>query len=25
VLGDGSMLLFAQDQRSLSAGVAFTF
>lgn len=25
VLSDGSMLLFAQDQRSISAGLAFTF
>lgn len=25
VLSDGSMLVFAQDQRSLSAGLAFTF
>lgn len=25
VLTDGSLLLFAQDQRSLTAGLAFTF
>ncbi len=25
VLNDGSLLVFAQDQRSLSAGLAFTF
>jgi hypothetical protein len=25
VLNDGSLLIFAQDQRSLSAGLAFTF
>ena len=25
VLTDGSLLLFAQDQRALSAGLAFTF
>jgi hypothetical protein len=25
VLGDGSVLLFAQDQRSVSGGFAFTF
>ncbi len=25
ILSDGSLLIFAQDQRSLSAGLAFTF
>ena len=25
VLSDGSLLVFAQDQRSVSAGLAFTF
>jgi hypothetical protein len=25
VLTDGSLLVFAQDQRSVSAGLAFTF